>query len=407
MVFLIIEDSLSHETHGPLKRQGSMDALRGMAALQVMGTHYISAFYPYAVFGAQGSYVKKSSWETLLFFPPFGLLTAGNFAICLFFILSGYVLSYRFLGERHAFLDIASAMLKRPIRLGGLVVFTVILSAALWAGGFYFNSEVSALTGARPWFERPWRGDLEFGGLLVNMGTAMFAQAGYYNPPLWTIKIELYGSMYVFIFLMIFGACRRRGLIVLALLLMLRNSPYFGFFMGLFLADMVKHHAANIQDGRRKAMFLIALIGAAYFSSYPGYVSPAFLRMTAYGVLPERSAMFVGYPMLAAILVFGLLALSRTCQQALTRPSMLWLGQVSYAVYALHFLVLGSLASWLFLAWRPMLGHDLAFLAVVVCSLPLTLWLSHWATMLVDMPSARLGQWLSRRAMGLIRVGAM
>lgn len=381
-----------------------MDALRGVAALQVMGTHYISAFYPYAVFGPQGSYVKKSSWEALLFFPPFGLLTAGNFAICLFFILSGYVLSYRFLGERHALQNIASAMLKRPIRLGGLVVFTIVLSAALWAGGFYFNSEVSALTGARPWFEWPWKGVFEFSSLLVNMGTGLFAQAGHYNPPLWTIKIELYGSMYVFIFLMIFGASRYRGLIILALLLMLRNSPYFGFFMGLLLADIVKNHADKIQDGYRKALVLIALIGAVYFSSYPGYVSPAFLRTTAYGVLPERSAMFVGYPMLAAVLVFGLLVLSRTCQQALTRPSMLWLGRVSYAVYALHFLLLGSWASWLFLAWQPLLGHDLAFLAVIACSLPLTLWLAHWVTVLVDTPSARLGQGLSRRAMGLIRI---
>jgi peptidoglycan/LPS O-acetylase OafA/YrhL len=387
-----------------LKRQDSLDALRGLAALQVMTTHYISAFYPYAVFGESGGYVKKSAWEALLFFPPFGLLTAGNFAVCLFFVLSGYVLSYRHLGQQSRCRDIVMAMPKRPVRLGGLVLLTVLLSALLWAEGGYFNSEVSRLTGSRPWFELPWKGEFEFGRLLLNMGTSFFAQAGFYNPPLWTIKIELYGSMYVFAFLMVFGGGRYRLVVMLTLLLALRNSPYFGFFAGMLLADLVKSNAFGRWKDCRRALCVWALAGVLYCSSYPGYVSPDFLQGTMYGVLPRRAAMFVGCPMLAALLVFTLVISSRTCRQLLTRPSMLWLGRVSYAVYAIHFLLLGSWASWCFLMLQPLIGYGQAVLVVVAVSFPLTLLLAHWVTILVDLPAVQLGQYLGHQ---VIKVAQM
>jgi peptidoglycan/LPS O-acetylase OafA/YrhL len=382
---------------GSLKRQGSLDALRGLAALQVMTTHYISTFYPYAVFGDRGGYVKKSIWEGLLFFPPFGLLTAGNFAVCLFFVLSGYVLSHTYLGERHRFQDITAAMVKRPIRLGGLVLFTVLVSALLWAAGCYFNAEASGWTGSRPWFDSPWHGPFDARKMLMDIGAALFTQAGFYNPPLWTIKIELYGSMYVFVFLMVFGACRYRLAVILLLLLALRNSPYFGFFAGVLLADLVKNHASTIRSARWKAWGAFAVIGAIYFSSYPGYVGAPFLQGTIYDVLPARAAMFVGYPMLGAILVFGLVLLSGACQRLLMRPAMLWLGRVSYAVYALHFLLLGSWASWLFLALQPWMAYGHAVLLVLVTSLPLTFWLAHWVTILVDLPATKLGQQAGHR----------
>lgn len=383
----------------PLKRQGSLDALRGLAALQVMIAHYICTFYPYGVFGDRDGHVRRAAWEALLFFPPFGLLTAGNFAVCLFFLLSGYVLSYPYLEEPHRFQRIGSAMIKRPIRLGGLVLFTTVVSAMLWVGQCYFNSEVSNLTGARPWFDAPWRGDFEPERLLANICTALFTQAGFYNPPLWTIKIELYGSMYVLVFLMFFGACRCRLILVLLLLIVLRNSPYFGFFAGLLMADLVKNNSVEIRGWFGKAVSVLVLIGAIYFSSYPSYVQPDFLQSTIYGKLPHRAAMFVGYPMLAAALVFGLLVVSRTLQRLLMRPSLLWLGRISYALYAVHFLLLGSLTSWLFLALKPLFGYNLAVLLVVAVSFPLTMLLSYWMTILVDLPAARLGQCVGHQVM--------
>ncbi|MCP4296524.1 MAG: hypothetical protein GY786_13050, partial [Proteobacteria bacterium] len=54
------------------KRQVHFDSLRGIAALIVVIVHYLCAFHPYTVFGAQGDYQQHASLENIVFFPPFG-----------------------------------------------------------------------------------------------------------------------------------------------------------------------------------------------------------------------------------------------------------------------------------------------------------------------------------------------
>src|SRR5689334_10873657 len=112
-------------------RQPHLDSLRGVAALIVVLEHYFAAFYPYTLFGARGEYRQIAPWESLAFHPPFGTLIAGHFAVCLFFILSGYVLSFRFLGKRGGTSDLVAAIVRRPIRLGGLVAFTMVVAFEL------------------------------------------------------------------------------------------------------------------------------------------------------------------------------------------------------------------------------------------------------------------------------------
>ena len=72
-----------------------LQGLRGTAALGVVLHHFFCAFYPMAVFATGPSHWQ---WEKLFWSTPLGLLIAGRSLICLFFILSGYVLSLPYFG---------------------------------------------------------------------------------------------------------------------------------------------------------------------------------------------------------------------------------------------------------------------------------------------------------------------
>ena len=113
-------------------------------------------------------------------------------SVCLFFILSGYVLSYSNLGESQRREKILASFVKRPIRLGGLVWFTMICAALLWSYGLFFNGSAADLTGSKPWFNQYWAGDFDFYRFFINFVTSSFKKGKFYNPPLWTLKIELY-----------------------------------------------------------------------------------------------------------------------------------------------------------------------------------------------------------------------
>lgn len=379
-------------------RQTHLDALRGLAALLVVIAHHLAVFYPYTVFGAQGNYIQHAGWEELFFLPPLGLLVSGQFAVSLFFILSGYVLSYNFLGEQVQVQKLVAAIVKRPIRLGGLVVFTIAAAVVLWYAGLFYNGAVADVTNSKPFFQQFWVGSPDLSRALSDLTTSAFSNGRFYNPPLWTIKMELYGSILVFLFLLLFGASRYRLLLLFVLLLLSKNSLYQGFVLGMLIADMVKHRTVSLGSvsGWRPALLLLPLF--LLLSSYPGYVTADFLEGTLYRYLPNDAGFGGGYPMLAALLLFVMVTSSNSMKGLLHHRIFQFLGRISFGLYVLHFLVIGSFSSWLFLHLYQYLGYGQTFVVVLLLGLMLTLTGAYLLTRYVDDPAIRLASYIGRQA---------
>jgi len=77
----------------------SLEGLRGLAALAVFSCHFLYVFFPYLARGRtvdQSGFVPLWHWETWFARAPFTLLYNGDFAVAVFFVLSGYVLTRKF-----------------------------------------------------------------------------------------------------------------------------------------------------------------------------------------------------------------------------------------------------------------------------------------------------------------------
>ena len=73
-----------------------LNGLRGVAAFQVVIHHFILAFYPALFSGPDIQTHMAGGIEVSASGSVFNLLWDGNFAVCIFFILSGFVLSHKF-----------------------------------------------------------------------------------------------------------------------------------------------------------------------------------------------------------------------------------------------------------------------------------------------------------------------
>ena len=101
--------------------------------------------------------------------------------------------------------------------------------------------------------------------------------------------------------------------------------------------------------------------------------------------------------MLGAILVFGSVLWSAKLQHVLNHRILRYVGSVSYALYALHFLLLGSLTSWIYLNLVGVLGHFPASLFAVIATLPVLAVFSHLVTKTIDNRSNELSNWLANK----------
>jgi peptidoglycan/LPS O-acetylase OafA/YrhL len=364
-----------------MRRLSYLQGLRGLAALTVVVHHYFCAFYPVSVFGTGTSH---GSWEHLFWVTPLGIIGSGNSPVCLFFILSGFVLSLPFFGsEAKETPDLLAAMVKRPVRLVGLVAGTMITSMVLLRSHLDYCAQLSTVTGST-WlteYDIPLTSWVHFAKDLV---TDPFGSGVVYNTPLWTISFELIGSYITFLFLLLFRRSQLKWLAYLIVGLQFIHSFYIGFIFGIFCADLWTTHSHRIAAIKGVWLLVVPLLLIGiYLASFESYLDAAYSRFTWHAFLPHTGHANI-YPMLGAGAIFVSLLLSPKIQNFFSIGTFVYLGRISYAMYAIHLLVLRSVSSWIFLNLFLSHTYDERVIATFCASFLFILVIAHFVTVKFD-----------------------
>lgn len=215
-----IGSTIKPPTASSAKKLAALDGIRGVACLIVFNFHFL---YPYSrtimrgyMAGSHDDHYENMNFHQL---PFICLLHRGRAAVCIFFAVSGYVLSYRFLQLvrartwAKAYAGLSSLAFRRGLRLYLPPTISLLCVAfAAWLGAF----ERGAKLGGSPWtaggewephpryrpeFKDAW---LEFYKTWWFWADAMTWDSRYieYDPHLWTIPIEMRSSMVLFLALL-------------------------------------------------------------------------------------------------------------------------------------------------------------------------------------------------------------
>ena len=241
--------------HAPpiLGKTLSLEGLRGVAAMSVVFSHCVFSFYPFLQTGDPID--LRSRFEPMVLNGGGRVFYNGTFAVGVFFVMSGYVLTRRFMldGDQRSLQEGAS---KRYFRLGPPVLASVLLCCSLMMAGLYpANVELRFLADA---YRTPpsWLEALQDG-----LYRSLVFGNSTYNYVLWTIRSEFVGSLMLFAFLSLFGRLRWSGFIaVLAGAALLAVAPGAdGVLYCLFLVGAYLH---RLKMPRSPAGgFALALIG--------------------------------------------------------------------------------------------------------------------------------------------------
>ncbi len=319
------------------QRLESLDSIRGLAALAVLLGHTL------AVFDWPEIYTSWSQW------PIFNMMVDGRSAVTMFFVLSGFVLARPFLILPGKAMYVPAFYLRRIARiwLPWFFVFLASLAACRW---LMFDGQTHPPVSS--WLTGFWHESLSWKDLGKQLIFQLHDPSRLLLPQDWSLGVELKGSALMPIFLIMarqrlywlwFGICA-----LLFFIFIPTGSYYISFIIGVLLArHPVWVEKLKTMDFHRKLTLL--LLGIA------GYETRWFLNhFDEHGRWADQSVWIVTSFGCAMIILASLS--SRRIGGFLIKRPLLFVGQVSYSVYLLQFIVL--------ICFTPVIVHQLNFTSI-------------------------------------------
>ena len=364
-------------------KNNSLEGLRGIAALGVILSHMLFSMFPYLTKNMVplADLPQAYAWETIAMLPPVMVFFNGSFAVSIFFVLSGYVLTKNFsaVGDRRILI---SAALKRYPRLVIPTLVSVLFAWALLSLGA-MNTDLIPVLGSAGWpFEQYSQQATVLQAIWAGFIGAPLIGDNSLNAPLWTIRIELLGSLMMFVAYYLAGP---KNLILaflyflpLAFLVSSGNISiihYIAIFSGSLLNRI--DVSAKISAG---VIVIGMVLGGFDYSVYYSWVP----RMWDQEKLVVQS--------LGAVLLVGGTLHNKTFSQLLQTTVPVFLGKISFSSYLLHWPIICSFGFGMIYLLKVKLGfgHMPTSIAVLAITLPLIFAASYAFERLIDGHATRL-----------------
>lgn len=351
-----------------------LEGLRGIAAAIVVLYHLDLGFTQKGVGVVPHGH---GMFDPLIQF-GLGLLNGGA-AVAIFFVLSGFILSLPF-GRDRSLARILTALLKRWPRLAMLTTIACLAAFALIHLSHDNYKQAAHVIGAG-WLASHGNGPLAghhlslLAALKEGLFSVFFLGDVHFDSPLWTMRIELFGSFAIFLAAPVLFALAswplRLALIAIIMLAAGGTYPFTyisDFLIGTILAMLFTEdrlpHFTNIQA-------LIAGLIAIYLFSFT-FEQKLLIHAPLKAILPPGdTAHFIWDA--GAVLMILLLLGNPALKRLFSKSWAVWLGLLSFPIYLLHGPIMLSAGAASFNTTLPALGRTNSALTAAAISIALTL----------------------------------
>lgn len=327
------------------KRITWIDGLKGIACVLIFTHHFSLEYFNGAYFGEMMESKLPFQLDIRLSYEPYGILTNGNFWVCVFVTLAAFLTAVSVLrqcagatgpaGNAAWQEKISGMIIKRYVRL---VVPCGIAGILYWVLRQVLVPEFACYRGLE--------NILSFAEMLWHTFVKMWIVPDQEAlGPFWMLYIIFWGTFIAVILSLATRYSKKWTLpfffSVSAMLLWARDEYYLCVVVGVLLAWLLE--SARPVDSRLTRWLAVpVLLAGLYLGGYPSYATPVFF----YRYLGKLSAHIYAnkgiatYHLLGAgLLILGIL-MSPPTQRGLSARPLCWLGSISMGVFVLHVTVM-------------------------------------------------------------------
>ena len=380
-----------------------IEGIRGFAALIVIFQHFVLMFYPTLYTGtSEQHHFLNPTLEHNIAISPLNIFYNGNFAVCLFFVLSGFVLSYKYFRTGNSQL-LLEASVKRYFRLLIPVAFSIVFTIVLIAVFRPNATHLETFTYGGDWLKNLFSEKPTFTGVLYNMFIDVFVSGNNkYNPVLWTMGIEFLGSVLLFAVLMLSHAVKRKSIVLLIVAIFLTISGYH-FYAAFFLGALISLWFVKRPERWKPKIVLNALllIFGLYFGSYP--TTWQYMKESIYMPLNLFDFNVMNFSLVLGSAMLILLALgSSVFQKIFSLRIFRFLGKISFSSYLIHLVIVLVVSSSLFPVFIQSYSYPKSFLFCALISIAISYVVSWLAYLFIDKPSVKWSNLIAAKIIGFL-----
>lgn len=353
-----------------------LEGLRGIAALAVLVGHTLGAFWP-----------SRSSLET----DPFSFLGLmhvfydGGYAVLIFFVLSGYVLTFR-AGWPGGKKILVSTIMKRYPRLMIPALGSILMAYLLLYLDLMRSNEVSKIIGS------VWLGyfynfpaDLVESLMQGSMGAMLFSEVSY-NSSLWTISIEFYGALIIVIMALAFRGLSQSRYLIFAGVGVLAVC-FLGTY-GVYYAALIAGLMLTLKQERvcwPPLINAVLIFSALWLGGVNNGLMYSAITSFDLVVNGNKIEMVVLSKAIAAVLLVLVTLHSKALQRLFSISGVRYLGRISFSVYLIHVPIICSFGCWIFLGLQEQhLSLRISALLASVFSILFSLIMAHFYERYID-----------------------
>jgi peptidoglycan/LPS O-acetylase OafA/YrhL len=325
-----------------MSRITTLDGVRGLAAVAVFLWHALDVYYPavidYAVHSSAVTAGVDGWLGGVLRALPVGIVANGEFAVVVFFVLSGYVMTV--LGSSARDPDKFAVVIgQRVLRLFPVVCLGAAVGYLGWVSGWADLSQLTAVNGVT----KTGIDDTAERGLPAFLNQVFVTvwrtetPHGLYNRSLWTIGVELRASMVLLLLGRVFAGATRPAAYLCGLVIgCLVVGPYYvAFAAGAVLAEA--YPPGGLRPVWPASRQVVAVLGAALAGAiHSGYNGRLWLWVGPPVELPGRFTVGLLVHTLGAVCLIAVVLNARWPAAVLDSTAVQFLGRASFPFYALH-----------------------------------------------------------------------
>lgn len=200
------------------------DGIRGWASIIVLFSHVCCTF-------SSLEFIRNT---------PFQIVADGGFAVYVFFVLSGIVLSIGYF-KHNDIHRISELIIKRIPRLGIPIFISSLFIVFLMKYDLMFNIQAALLQNGNEWLASFYKFEGHFSKIFRFSFFDMFFQydgSKSYNPVLWTMHGELFGTFMIAISILFLHFTTKKivPLFIILYITYKLNSIYFSFALGMLIS---------------------------------------------------------------------------------------------------------------------------------------------------------------------------